>query len=126
LLLDIQEGTATRQVSLRMKAAGGSVEFPVTTYSARSGGAYEFRIARLRPDQDEKAAPSVELVVRTPSDRSVIGKPETLVVEASVKPFINLVWVGTVTLVVGFFLTILRRVQESKLKNEEEPEHDAP
>jgi cytochrome c biogenesis factor len=42
-------------------------------------------------------------------------KEETLVVEASVKPMINLVWTGTVTLVIGFFLTILRRVQEARL-----------
>ncbi|MDP1676271.1 MAG: cytochrome c biogenesis protein CcsA [Bacteroidota bacterium] len=34
---------------------------------------------------------------------------EVLVVEASVKPFINLVWVGTVLVLLGFFIAILRR-----------------
>ncbi len=37
---------------------------------------------------------------------------ETLVVEASVKPFINLVWIGTVILIGGFVITIVRRIQE--------------
>jgi len=45
------------------------------------------------------------------------SKSETLVVEASIKPFINLVWVGTITLVIGFFITILRRGSEAR-KNE--------
>ncbi len=35
---------------------------------------------------------------------------ETLVVEASVKPFINLVWAGVIVLLVGFGVTIVRRV----------------
>lgn len=42
-------------------------------------------------------------------------KGETLVAEASVKPYINLVWVGTVTLIVGFLVTIVRRIRESRL-----------
>jgi cytochrome c-type biogenesis protein CcmF len=49
------------------------------------------------------------------------GKRETLVVEASVKPYINLVWMGTITLVVGFVLTILRRVREANERTEEVP-----
>ncbi len=39
-------------------------------------------------------------------------KGETLVVEASVKPFINLVWLGTVALIGGFLITIVRRIKE--------------
>jgi len=34
---------------------------------------------------------------------------ETLVLTASIKPYINLVWGGTVILVIGFFLSILKR-----------------
>ena len=120
LQLDVQEGATTRQIGLSMKAAGGSVEFPTTSYADRTGASYEFRIGKLRPDQDETAVPSVELIVRTLPDPTKKTKDETLVIEASVKPYINLVWVGTVTLVVGFLLTIVRRVQESKSKGDEE------
>ncbi|MEK6649403.1 MAG: cytochrome c-type biogenesis CcmF C-terminal domain-containing protein [Bacteroidota bacterium] len=117
MVLGVRDGDAERPIALRMTSAGGSVEFPTMSYTDRSGGVYEFRIARLRPDQDETAVPKVELAVRTPEDRSMPGKEETLVIEASVKPYINLVWVGTVTLVVGFLLTIIRRVQEARLKD---------
>lgn len=39
--------------------------------------------------------------------------PETLVVEASLKPLISLVWIGTGVLMVGFVLSILKRSKES-------------
>lgn len=43
-------------------------------------------------------------------------KVETLVVEASVKPYINLVWIGTFALIAGFLITIVRRIQEARKK----------
>jgi hypothetical protein len=36
-----------------------------------------------------------------------------LVVEASIKPFISLVWAGVVILLVGFLVTLVRRVPEA-------------
>jgi cytochrome c-type biogenesis protein CcmF len=40
------------------------------------------------------------------------SNPEILVVEASVKPFINLLWGGTVLMMVGFVLAIVKRWRE--------------
>jgi cytochrome c-type biogenesis protein CcmF len=40
--------------------------------------------------------------------------PETLVLTASIKPFINLVWGGTVVIVLGFFLSLLARYRRLK------------
>jgi cytochrome c-type biogenesis protein CcmF len=40
------------------------------------------------------------------------AREEALVVEASVKPYINLVWVGTVVLFVGFVLSLFKRSRE--------------
>ncbi len=45
-----------------------------------------------------------------------VKKNETLVVEASVKPFINLVWLGTFSLIAGFIITIVRRAGEARQK----------
>ena len=44
------------------------------------------------------------------------NKADVLVVEASVKPYINLVWNGIIILIVGFIITIVRRSQEARLK----------
>jgi len=52
-------------------------------------------------------------------------REETLVVEASIKPMINLVWAGTITLIVGFLLTILRRSEEAK-RNGDKWEEEKP
>lgn len=41
---------------------------------------------------------------------------ETLIVEASVKPFINVLWLGTYVVAIGFVVSIYRRWQERKLK----------
>jgi len=41
-------------------------------------------------------------------------KQEILAVNASVKPFINLVWGGTIILTIGFIVSIVRRGKESK------------
>ena len=42
--------------------------------------------------------------------------PETLVITASVKPFINLVWGGTVVMVLGFYFSLLTRYRKLKAK----------
>jgi cytochrome c biogenesis factor len=38
------------------------------------------------------------------------------VVEASVKPYINLVWSGVIIVLVGFGITLFRRGIEAKLR----------
>jgi cytochrome c-type biogenesis protein CcmF len=40
------------------------------------------------------------------------GGGEALIVEASIKPFVNLLWAGTVFMLGGFLLGILKRVRE--------------
>lgn len=42
---------------------------------------------------------------------------ETLVVEASIKPYINVLWLGTYIVALGFIISIYRRWQERKLKS---------
>lgn len=40
------------------------------------------------------------------------SQPDVLVVEASIKPFINLIWSGTILMLVGFGLAIFKRSKE--------------
>lgn len=46
-------------------------------------------------------------------DISATAKSEILSVTASIKPFINLVWLGVITCVLGFFISVFRRLKES-------------
>lgn len=42
---------------------------------------------------------------------------EILTITASIKPFVNLVWIGILIMVVGFFVSVARRLKESLIKN---------
>ncbi len=80
---------------------------------------YEFTIASMQPDRDNKDNSKVEIAVK---DLMAVNeqkaKGDVLVVEASVKPFINLVWSGVIILFLGLGVTIVRRAQEARLKHE--------
>jgi cytochrome c-type biogenesis protein CcmF len=44
------------------------------------------------------------------------NKEETLLITASIKPFINVLWIGTAILVIGFFVSLIRRGRELKTR----------
>ncbi len=43
--------------------------------------------------------------------------PETLILTASIKPFINLVWGGTIVMVLGFYFSLMARYKRMKSEN---------
>jgi cytochrome c-type biogenesis protein CcmF len=43
-----------------------------------------------------------------------ITKGASLWVDVSIKPFMNFIWLGTLTIVLGFFIAMVRRTKESK------------
>ncbi|HUL45091.1 MAG TPA: cytochrome c biogenesis protein CcsA [Bacteroidota bacterium] len=112
VILDVSDGSTTQQVKpLFRRTPSGPSFVPART----SDGSKEFTIVRLQPNREDPAQSKVEIGVtdfKSPSKPTV----ETLVLEATIKPFINLVWMGTITLVVGFVVTIIRRVQEAREK----------
>ena len=90
----------------------------ITFEPAKLSSGISFTIKGMNPTKD-KSQSSITLTVDgiQAHNHSQTQKNETLVVEASIKPFINLVWSGTVILIVGFVVTIVRRGQEA-LRNE--------
>ncbi len=86
---------------------------------ARYEDKMEFTIVGMHPDREAKENSTVEIGYSdlTPQTHVAGGtKPDVLVVEASIKPYINLVWNGVIILIVGFIVTIVRRAQEARLK----------
>lgn len=111
-ILEIAADGKKDTITPTMKNEGGKVEYiPITSPIA----SLEFTISKLTPNREDKSKSTVEITIR---DSKAPAKPkrETVVVEASIKPFINLVWIGTITLIVGFLITIVRRVQEGNSK----------
>ncbi len=115
--IEVSSNGKTEVVEPLMK--GGTSAGPTFTAVKTSFASVIFKISRMKPNREDPAQSMVELTYTDMGDGHQ-GKGETLVVEASVKPMINLVWAGTVTLIIGFIVTIIRRVQEAKLKEDEE------
>jgi cytochrome c-type biogenesis protein CcmF len=67
---------------------------------------------------------SADLAIIDESKPSVLD-PETLVLTASIKPFINLVWGGTIIMALGFFASLYGRVKRFKKSQVTEKVHIA-
>jgi cytochrome c-type biogenesis protein CcmF len=112
--LRVFDGKQKKDIELKMKSGPSGAEFIPTPFVSYDGRSYEFTIRQMMPSQDDPAKSALEVNVKLHVDDSTPKKEETLVVEASVKPMINLVWAGTITLIIGFLLTIVRRSEEAR------------
>ncbi len=93
-----------------MKKEGDNVQFvPVEVKDAN----LKIELKQINP-MDKKA----ELIVsKLVDDNQMKSQPaEILSVTASVKPFISLVWLGVVVMVIGFFVSTMRRLKETMSK----------
>jgi cytochrome c biogenesis factor len=83
-------------------------------------GGYEFTITAMHPDREAKENSRVEIGVKNLSGVVADATPsrDILIAEASVKPYINLVWSGVIVLLLGFLVTIVRRSQEAAMRPE--------
>jgi cytochrome c-type biogenesis protein CcmF len=118
-VVEIQDGSKKSKLDLIMKNDGQGPEFLPVNYVTPSGEKYILQMVRLMPDKEDRAKSKMEFSIKMPLSATEMPHQETLVVEASIKPYINLVWMGTITLAIGFFMTILRRVDEARLKVKE-------
>lgn len=77
---------------------------------------YLFTIADMKADRESPANSYVTISVvdvQNPADAPEEAGGDVFIVEASIKPFINLVWSGVLILLLGFIITIVRRAQEA-------------
>jgi cytochrome c-type biogenesis protein CcmF len=115
-LIEVREEGMTPQTLTPARVFENGKE---TEQPALYGNQYEIRMVSMTPDRDDPSHSTVELAVaevsRSGSDTTGADQ-EILVVEASVKPYINLVWNGVIIMIVGFLVTIVRRAHEARLK----------
>lgn len=96
----------TYQFKLFRKQKGSEVEFT----------SFESKELNLRVELLNLSAQGVELSIsRLDQPKESVKKEsqEVLVVNASIKPFVSLVWIGVLVLVIGFFISFSRRLKES-------------
>jgi len=77
---------------------------------------YFFMIEDMKADRESPTNSYVTISmidVENPGDAPDTAGGDVFIVEASIKPFINLVWSGVLILLLGFIITIVRRAQEA-------------
>ena len=94
---------------------------PVVVYNPAGRPVYKSSQSRLMGATIQLVSMNVGGVGQDPSSVTIAvhrenetqGQNEALVVEASVKPLIGLVWAGTAVMFVGCILAMLKRLRES-------------
>ncbi|MCC6866473.1 MAG: cytochrome c biogenesis protein CcsA [Ignavibacteria bacterium] len=71
---------------------------------------YTFYLSKINVESE----PSVDIAVIDDAKHNEASAPETLILTASIKPFINLVWGGTLVMVLGFYFALLTRYRRIK------------
>jgi hypothetical protein len=100
---------------------------PVTTFNMR--GKPEMKTAYLKNGnigfqlvsmnvasaKGDKSTIHVNVVGLEGMAHGSVSKPETLIAEVSVKPFMNLVWISAGLIIGGLFLAMIRRMKQNKV-----------
>jgi cytochrome c-type biogenesis protein CcmF len=109
-VLKIEKDGKTEATELLRKVTGGKVEF--TSYTSEK---FNLKINLSNLSAGSIQISMSELDGETEATETITPGNEVLSVSASVKPFINLVWIGVVVMVAGFFVSAARRLTESKI-----------
>jgi cytochrome c-type biogenesis protein CcmF len=106
-VLQLTNGSATEMVT------------PVAVYSMDGAPTYKATQSKLMNAQIQLVSMNVGMgseasavTVGVTREDGHMHAPEALVVEASIKPYINLLWGGTLVMMFGFVLSILKRAKE--------------
>lgn len=107
--LEVTIGKDKETVIAQQKISGGEQQsIPVQS----KDGKYTFYLDKMSVAGES----SIDLAI-VDGTKTREKEPETLVLTASIKPFINLVWGGTIVMVLGFFFSLVNRLK--KLKGDE-------
>lgn len=106
--LEVTDGENIEIVIPELLFAEGSQQYiPV---KMKNNNKYTFYLTSMSI-QDES---SVSIAVVDDTAPKNTESPEILVLTASIKPFINFVWIGTLVMVLGFFFSIMNRFRKLK------------
>lgn len=105
-VLTLEANGKSEEFELLRKSVGGQVQF--TDYTSKNAG-LKIQLLNL-------TAQMIEVSISNPNEtQPVVEQPkqEVLSVAASIKPYISLVWIGVIVMVLGFFVSVARRLKES-------------
>jgi cytochrome c-type biogenesis protein CcmF len=112
--IDVLRNGKLVRVQPMMLNKNGTLDF---VPAAIPGTATSLQIKSMNPNRTDESKSTVTMTIQAPVDPAAPKKKDVFIVEATIKPFINLVWFGTFALIGGFLITIVRRAEESKNNN---------
>jgi len=107
--LTVAKDGINKEFELKRKSISGRIEF-----TSESIQELNLKVELLNLVQGK-----IDIALSTLDNKQiekVAEKKEVLSVSASVKPFINFVWIGVAVMVIGFFVSMIRRLPESLVK----------
>jgi len=104
--LVVSKGGKTYNVEPKIKGSMGNFTYvPAEIKDAN----LKIEIKKIDPTSEKADLVVSKLVEDTPK----APPKEVLSIQASIKPFISLVWIGVLIMVLGFFVSVGRRLKES-------------
>ncbi|MBV6479158.1 MAG: hypothetical protein HGGPFJEG_01919 [Ignavibacteria bacterium] len=112
-IIKVKDSKYTETIAPKIKYTDGNPEYLTAKISGND--TYNFYFVKMQvKGEAEGGTTATFAVVNTKTSPLKNKAEETLVLTASVKPFINILWTGTVVLVIGFFISIIKRRKELK------------
>jgi cytochrome c-type biogenesis protein CcmF len=110
-VLKVKDSKFTENLEPKIRYTDGNPEYLVSKISGNE--TYSFYFVKMAVKSEEDGGPTATIaVVNNLNSNHKPKSDETLVLTASVKPFIGVLWTGTCVLVLGFFLSIMKRRKE--------------
>jgi cytochrome c-type biogenesis protein CcmF len=113
-------------IGAEMQVEGNGKTFNVEPKMISNGGERTFEPAEISElnlklqmtDLDASGTVKLDLseinAANSEADETAAAQP-SLTIDASVKPFIGLVWLGTLVMTLGFVVSVVRRTKEAKV-----------
>jgi cytochrome c-type biogenesis protein CcmF len=109
--IKVKDSKFTETLLPKVKYTNGNPEYQVAKMS--DNDKYSFYFVKMSVQSEEMGGATATIAVVDNIEAGNRQKvDETFVVTASIKPFINVLWIGTGVLVIGFFISILKRRKE--------------
>lgn len=120
VMLDVVHNGETERVTPQVVSGREGMDSrPAMT----SDSQLQFNVLSIHPDQENPNRSSVNVEIlkggATLTATGSSGTQDVLIVEASIQPFINLVWLGTIITMIGLIITIVRRSIEARPAEQE-------
>lgn len=112
-VIEVIQNGKTYTVEPKMKSSGGEKNYEDVLVEGTN-----LKIAL----KNLEASGKIDVIIYELSESTEVkqevqlAKGASLWVDVSNKPFISLIWVGTLTIVLGFFISMIRRTKEAKLQ----------